>query len=304
VIAKVLDAPDVMTQCPAKLIDFNRKNQLAVALGAAIYIWEDERVTQLMEADSDITSLCWADDHLMLSARGEVELWDVNQGAIIQQMTRHSGRCCAMGFGGHRVATGGADAIVNVADVRHSGESQFAGHHGEIVGLAWSPDGVHLSSAGSDSRVFVWGDRQRRVYNITAPISALCYFTPTGLAVGQSIDGGTMQLLSGQQEEGAVSITTGAPISSIAFSDNWGIFVGHRQTSFQWDLWSPELRRMGQYSGHTADILNLIVASDGSLAATIGGDETLQLWQLRDGKARTPSFQRKGPRMPSPLLLR
>jgi hypothetical protein len=48
VISRVLDAPDVLTKHPAKLIDFNDMNQLAVALGASVYIWEDGDVMQLM----------------------------------------------------------------------------------------------------------------------------------------------------------------------------------------------------------------------------------------------------------------
>jgi hypothetical protein len=94
VISRVRDATDVLTKHPAKLSDLNHTNQFAVALSPSIYIWEDEPVMQLMEADWDVTSLYWADDHLIVSARGETEMCDVAQSAIIQPVVGHSGHCC------------------------------------------------------------------------------------------------------------------------------------------------------------------------------------------------------------------
>jgi WD40 repeat protein len=299
VISKVLDAPDVLTEFPAKLIDFSARNQLAVALGASIYIWEDERVAQLMEADANVTGVCWAEDRLVVSARGEVELWDVGRSCIVRPLPAHAERCCSLSFAGHRAATGGADSMVRVTDLRNSSGSAFAGHHGEITALAWSLDGVHLASGSSDSKVIVWGDRKRRAHELTTPIRSLTYVTPTVLAVAELDESGAVRFLCGQESH--VSVATGAPISGLAFSEHWGIFMGHRQGSFQWELWSPEMRRLGEYAGHTGDILEVCVSQDGSMLATLGADETLQIWQLRDGKARTPSFDRK-PR--SPILLR
>jgi cell division cycle protein 20 (cofactor of APC complex) len=303
-ISKVLDAPDVVTEFPAKLIDFNRRNQLAVALGHSIYIWEEDRVTQLMEADTDITALCWTDDHIVVSARGEVELWDVNRSTIIRPMAPHSERCCSMSFAGQRVATGGADAVIRLNDLRISSGSSFTGHHEEILALAWSPDGVHLASSAYDNKVIVWGERKKRVHDFSAPIQALTYVTPTVIAVGELNDRGSMRFLYRRDSQSDVCVETGAPVSAIAFSEHWGVFAGHRQTNFQWELWSREMRRIGQFNGHNGDILNVAASQDGSLLATIGADETLQIWQLRDGKARTPSFSRDTTRVPSPLLLR
>jgi WD40 repeat protein len=61
---------------------------------------------------------------------------------------------------------------------------------------------------------------------------------------------------------------------------------------------------MGKYSGHTGDILNIVVSHDGTLAVTLGADETLQIWQMSDGKAHTPIYHKKIMRFPSEPLLR
>jgi WD40 repeat protein len=161
-----------------------------------------------------------------------------------------------------------------------------------------------LASSACDNKVIVWGERKKGVHDFSAPIRALTYVTPTVVAVGELNESGSIRLLYRREVESELSVETGAPVSAIAFSEHWGVFSGHCQTNFQWELWSREMRRTGQYSGHNGDILNVVVSQDGSMLATIGGDETLQIWQLRDGKARTPSFHRNVIRVSSPLLLR
>jgi WD40 repeat protein len=106
---------------------------------------------------------------------------------------------------------------------------------------------------------------------------------------------GTVAIVHGRQSHEPSVVTTGAPVSGIAFADRWGLLVAHHQASFDWEIWSPELRMIGRYPGHAADIINIAVSPDASLAATIGADETLQIWELRDGKARTPTFSGRRP---------
>jgi WD40 repeat protein len=53
------------------------------------------------------------------------------------------------------------------------------------------------------------------------------------------------------------------------------------------------LKKIAKYPGHTGDILNITMSEDGSLAATIGVDETLQLWEFRNGKAKTPGMAKR-----------
>jgi WD40 repeat protein len=108
---------------------------------------------------------------------------------------------------------------------------------------------------------------------------------------------GTLTLVHGRQNDVPVSIGTGAPMSGLVFAERWGLFLSHQQTSFSWEIWSPEFKKFAQYPGHTADILNITASPDGSWVATIGADETLQMWELRDGKARTASFNGKRPEL-------
>jgi WD40 repeat protein len=305
VISKVLDAPDVLDEFPSQLIDFSRRNQLAVALGTTIYLWDDDNVNQLMEADAPITALCWVDDHLAISARGEVELWDVSSAAIVRAMVPHTERCAAMAFRSHRLATGGADCLIHVSDHRAPAGSAFTGHRGEVARLAWSPDSSRLASGGCDARVIVWGDQKKKGYEFRAPIHGLNWVAQGVIAVAEDDSDGIVRCRSVRQGDLPVKVATGAPVCSIGWSEPWGLLVAHHRTRFDWEIWSHDFRKLGQYTGHSADIVQLAVSGDGSLAATIGTDETLQIWQLRDGKARTPLVSRKGcVSLPDSLMLR
>jgi WD40 repeat protein len=292
VIGTVLDAPDVVNDFPLKLVEFNSRNQLAVALGKSIYIWDEGNVRLLTESESIITSLCWADAGLVISAHGDVELWDVTRPDMTQALAPHSGRCGAMAFRGSRLATGGLDGLVKITDLRTPTATTVSGHHSEVSVLSWSPNCANVASGGCDGRVIIWGDDKRRSVELAGSIRGLHYMTPSILAAGTMDPAGTVTILHGRQPHEPSSVATGAPVSGIAFADRWGLLVAHHQASFDWEIWSPELKMIGQYPGHAADIINIAVSPDASLAATIGADETLQIWGLRDGKARTPSFSR------------
>jgi WD40 repeat protein len=288
VLNKVLDAPDVIDDLPARLIDFNSQNVLAVALGQAIYIWDNGNVFQLMDADTLISGLCWTDQGLVISARGEVELWDVEKCQIIQSLPRHEGRCCSMSFRGHRLASGGVDRAINITDVRTNSVTSFIAHHAEIASLAWSSDGVHLASGGLDGRLLVWGDQRRRAFEKGSAIHGLTWMSPHCFAVGESGSDGTLSYISLRQEEVPVIANTCYPISGLAYSDKWGVQVAHFKGCSKWEIWSSDLKKIIAYSGHTNDILNIVTTQDGTMTATIGTDETLQVWELRDGKSKTP----------------
>jgi WD40 repeat protein len=138
----------------------------------------------------------------------------------------------------------------------------------------------------------ILGDQRKRTYTFLEPIQAVNYVNPSLLAIGVMDPHGTMTFVRGRQDELPVSVLAGAPITGIAFSDPWGLVVSHRK-NLEWEIWSSDLKKIAKYPGHTGDILNIAMSGDGSLAATIGVDETLQLWEFRNGKAKTPSMSKR-----------
>lgn len=58
---------------------------------------------------------------------------------------------------GARLATGGADAAVQVATTRTGQvEHTLRGHKGGVNAVCWTRDGAYVASASDDRMVFVW----------------------------------------------------------------------------------------------------------------------------------------------------
>jgi cell division cycle protein 20 (cofactor of APC complex) len=79
------DAPDIIDDYYLNLLDWSSNNEVAVALGSAVYLWNaaSGEVQQLMQAPADtddyITSVAWASDgkHVAIgTSAAEVQIWD------------------------------------------------------------------------------------------------------------------------------------------------------------------------------------------------------------------------------------
>jgi cell division cycle protein 20 (cofactor of APC complex) len=190
---RVLDAPELVDDYYLNLIDWSPANVLAVALGAAVYLWDSDSgsIRQLVSTANSsssssssssgedttatatanatgastnmVTSVKWmrqqGGTHLAVgTAEGEVQLWDVARGKQLRTLRGHSARVGALSWNGCLLATGARDASVRVHDVRlqHSATAALAEHSHEVCGLEWSPSGLELASGANDNLVKIW----------------------------------------------------------------------------------------------------------------------------------------------------
>ena len=119
-----------------------------------------------------IHAIAWSPDSRLIATAqtsGEVLVWNVASG---QNVFTHIGSptdaySVAWSPDGKRIASGGNDALVSVwdaltgqhASVYRGHADVYPGHftaNAIVYAIAWSPDGKHIASGGSDNTVQVW----------------------------------------------------------------------------------------------------------------------------------------------------
>ena len=181
---------------------------LSVALGSIVYLWgaSDSKVTKLCDtgADNLVTSICWSPggSHLAVGTNsGKVQLWDVQQQALVKESHTHASRVGTMAWSSELLATGSRDRTIKCHDGRIRGSGapddpmsigsrnnysnrhsngtssepsvvhEFTSHKQEVCGLKWSPDERMLASGGNDNKLYVWSTRQ------SDPTNPMCRFS-------------------------------------------------------------------------------------------------------------------------------
>ncbi|KAH0788467.1 cell division cycle 20.1, cofactor of APC complex-like [Histomonas meleagridis] len=272
---KILDAPDVLGEFPCKILDINQKNEIAVALGSSVYVWEEGQANELMHGCTAINAVCWVGDYVALSGSGYVELWDVSRMCAVKTLNGHDKRAAALAYGNGLFATGGADGIVNVYDLRADTVQPYHAHKGEVCSLSWSLDGRSLASCASDNSIAILGSRNVKLHS-SSRVQALSWMHSGVLLTGD--ENGVIKLIHTRSEDEDMRVATGSPITGMCFTEQWGILTGHMNGT--WSIYQPDLHKVAEYEGHHQAVLSIAANTEGSLVATISADESLRICEL------------------------
>lgn len=205
---------------------------------------------------------------------------------------RHRGQigATALSPDGKRFATAGSDSVIRIWEVE-SGTfiRAFVGHSQGIAGLAWSPDGNTLASAGgSEANVRLWDTNTGMTLRILKGHKAYTHhvaWSPDGkslvVAGGSSGFVTLWDLAKGEQVR---TVEVGNPISSIAWSpNNLHVAIAGRASGVQ----VRELRE------NTNPIEGLLVPDQNGTAVAwspdgkllVGGSPMKAIvWNAEDGK--------------------
>ena len=181
--SRILDAPELMDDYYLNLLSWGRKNVIAVALAASVYLWHasDSRIDTLLtlpDADDYVTSVQWCKerDNLLAvgTSRNTVELWDTAAHRRVREMGGHTARVSSLSWqttSAYCLSSGGRDGVILNHDTRlgssahhpSSGQlntgsitSRFCGHVQEVCGLAWNPESTTLASGGNENKLCLW----------------------------------------------------------------------------------------------------------------------------------------------------
>ena len=316
---RILDAPDMVDDYYLNLMDWSSNNLLAVALGPSVYLWNASTggIDELMHttaADDFVTSVAWIKEgggHLAVgTASSEVHIYDAERSKKLRTLRGHSARVGALDWNVHLLSSGSRDASILHHDVRIRDHrvATLVGHTQEVCGLKWSPDGSQLASGGNDNTLCVWdaamsgsvgtgaggGGAAAPTVQVQSPrhvltdhqaaVKALawCPWQKGLLASGGGTADRCIKLWNAGSGSLLQSVDTGSQVCALLWSPHEReLLSSHGFSQNQLTLWKyPSLVRVKELLGHTARVLHMSAAPDGSTVVSAGADETLRFWRV------------------------
>jgi serine/threonine protein kinase len=210
-----------------------------------------------------VNAVAWSRNSQRIVSGSEdqtVQVWSAVDGTVIFNFREHTAGVLCVGWqpDNSSVASGSWDgtlrdwAIIQHGNHFDAGEQIFSygGHgKGEVYGLAWSPDGGFIASAGADQTV----------------------------QISNGIDGTPRKpFFTDHQSKQHVN-----PVRSVAWSPS-GDFIASGDTDGNVYVWAVAGRKTTFiYRGHKKAVNSLAWSPDGKKIASASADNTVHVWQPR-----------------------
>nr|GEX61926.1 cell division cycle 20.5, cofactor of APC complex-like [Tanacetum cinerariifolium] len=242
-----INHPIIERKYSMNLMDWGKKNILAVALGEAVYLWnaENRRIHRLMSSDTmyDLpVSVSWSPNGKTLAVGhlkcSYIQLWDADTCKLTRRLEVDDAMVGVASWNGHILTSGNNKTILN-HDVRarNSLVSRVYAHTSRVCGLKWSMSGNLLASGGDDNDVYIWEasrmNSSQFVHRFTHHVSAVkalawCPYNFDVLASGGGVRDRCIKLWNTQKGTCITSVETGSQICGLEWNKNYKeIASGH-----------------------------------------------------------------------------
>ncbi|MCP4398363.1 MAG: hypothetical protein GY801_13835 [bacterium] len=243
-------------------------------------------------ADVPLWDVALSPDGRVLAAvgeRGMITLFDPDTAALLKRWSGHANTTKVAVFHPHNLwlATAGTDQRIVFWSLPEGEKLWEWNASGDVLTLAFSPDGTRLASGGADNNVTLWDVATGRIVQTLEGHSDAVQ----GLAF--SPDGRLLASASSDQTAKIWDITTSEclhdlhghtkQLNSLMFHPNGHILAtgSDDQTIRLWDVGTGKLLR--GFTGHKNEVLGIVFVDDGRYLVSASRDRTLRIWQTESG---------------------
>lgn len=235
-----------------------------------------------------------------------LRLWDAATAKSLRTLEGHTRIVLSLALSkdGSTIASGSDDNTIKLWEVtpktppdkkKPNPNAYFAsmsGHGGQVLGVAFTPDGKQLVSCSADKTVRVWDVAKKQQLKTLSTQGAGVYsiaFSPDGKSLATGGADKTVRLIN--FENGTEVRKFKGPeheIYSVAFSPNGsqiaagGVGLGDKRKVFLWNAGSEDPART--IDGHADDIYRVQFNPKGNRLLTIGYSGTINIWDVGNGK--------------------
>ncbi|MEU6720172.1 WD40 repeat domain-containing protein [Nonomuraea sp. NPDC046802] len=227
---------------------------------------------------------------LLTSGMDGLRVWDLTSRRVVAHEAALDGQA-EISPDGRLIAVNADKAIViwDVASRRESGPRIRVPDHTDVItGMAFSPDGTILATAGFDNRMRLFDVAARREIPGSPPATGGGFvndlaFSPDGRRVAFTAADSAVRLwdVARRRTVGVALIADGGSMSALAFSpDGLVLATGSDDDNVQlWDLLT--YRPLGTpMKGHSRAVTAIAYSRDGKTLASVAGDGTARLWNV------------------------
>lgn len=291
---KVLEAPGLEDNFYLSLMDWSKKDRLAISLENTVYIFDVKtgqmnKVYEAFECEST-TSLKWDITGKRLAignVLGQVTIWDLEKDCEYDVIENHEERVGTIDWG-LSMLTGSKDGMISKIDLRQPDVvNYYKEHEGEVCKVKWSPDECFFASGGNDNKMCVWSTKNKiplMKESHNAAIKALGWSVKQYgmLASGGGSNDMCLKVWNTSTREMTASRNTNSQICDLVFSKKSNdIITCHGYPDNEITIWRAKgLKKVGSLTGHSERVLYSALSPCGENFASASPDETLRFWRL------------------------